>query len=79
MRKLSVALALVGDSRFVVLDECTSAMDVASKRLIWELLLKKKQGRVMIITTHAMDEAEKLGDRIAYVHCVVVGWRRDWR
>ena len=64
-RKLSVAIALIGDSRIVFLDEPTSGMDPYSRRATWDLLKKRKEGRVIILTTHFMDEADALGDRIA--------------
>ncbi len=64
-RKLSVAMALIGGSKVVFLDEPTSGMDPYSRRATWELLRKSKAGRTIILTTHFMDEADLLGDRIA--------------
>jgi ATP-binding cassette subfamily A (ABC1) protein 3 len=64
-RKLCLAIALLGDSKVVFLDEPTSGMDPYSRRSTWELLRQKKAGRVIVLTTHFMDEAEVLGDRIA--------------
>jgi ATP-binding cassette subfamily A (ABC1) protein 3 len=64
-RKLSVAIALIGDSKVVMLDEPTSGMDTSARRRLWEMLKKNKQGRIIILTTHYMDEADILGDRIA--------------
>jgi ABC-type multidrug transport system ATPase subunit len=64
-RKLSVANALCGDPKFLLLDEPTSGMDPFSRRATWELLRKTKQGRVTLLTTHFMDEADILADRIA--------------
>ncbi|KAG8226833.1 hypothetical protein J437_LFUL007090, partial [Ladona fulva] len=66
-RKLSIAVAFVGGSRTVVLDEPTSGVDPYSRRSIWELLIKYKKGRTVILTTHFMDEADLLGDRIAII------------
>lgn len=66
-RKLSLALALAGDPLFVLLDEPTSGMDPHSRRATWELLQRSKAGRVVLLTTHFMDEADVLGDRIAIV------------
>ncbi len=63
-RKLSVGIALIGGSRIVFLDEPSSGMDVSSQRHIWDMLMKSKAGRVIVLTTHSMEEAE-LGDRIA--------------
>ncbi|XP_072578148.1 phospholipid-transporting ATPase ABCA7 isoform X6 [Vulpes vulpes] len=66
-RKLSVAMAFVGGSRVVILDEPTAGVDPASRRSIWELLLKYREGRTLILSTHHLDEAEVLGDRVAVV------------
>uniref|UniRef100_A0A4X2KQE6 ATP binding cassette subfamily A member 7 n=1 Tax=Vombatus ursinus TaxID=29139 RepID=A0A4X2KQE6_VOMUR len=66
-RKLSVAIAFVGGSRVVILDEPTAGVDPFSRRAIWELLLKYRQGRTVILSTHYMDEAELLGDRVAVI------------
>ncbi|KAF1547254.1 ATP-binding cassette sub-family A member 1, partial [Eudyptula albosignata] len=66
-RKLSVAIAFVGGSRVVILDEPTAGVDPYSRRSIWELLLKYRKGRTIILSTHYMDEAELLGDRTAII------------
>ncbi|KAM4805396.1 LOW QUALITY PROTEIN: retinal-specific phospholipid-transporting ATPase ABCA4-like [Urocitellus parryii] len=66
-RKLSVALAFVGDAKVVILDEPTSGVDPYSRRSIWDLLLKYRSGRTIIMSTHHMDEADLLGDRIAII------------
>ena len=50
----SVAIALIGGSRFVILDEPTSGMDPYARRAIWNLLSKHKSGRTMLLTTHYM-------------------------
>lgn len=64
-RKLSIAIALIGGSKFVILDEPTSGMDPESRRQTWEVLQKMRGGRTIILSTHFMDEADLLGDRIA--------------
>ncbi|KAL3869286.1 hypothetical protein ACJMK2_041989, partial [Sinanodonta woodiana] len=66
-RKLSVAIAFVGGSRTVILDEPTAGVDPYARRNIWELLLKFKKDRTIILSTHHMDEADILGDRIAII------------
>ncbi|XP_007906223.1 phospholipid-transporting ATPase ABCA1 [Callorhinchus milii] len=66
-RKLSVAIAFVGGSKTVILDEPTAGVDPYARRGIWELLLKYKPGRTIILSTHHMDEADILGDRIAII------------
>lgn len=63
-RKLSVAIALIGGSKLVLLDEPTSGMDLSARRKLWNMLKNYKTGRIMILTTHYMDEADILGDRI---------------
>uniref|UniRef100_A0A3P9LUM4 P-type phospholipid transporter n=1 Tax=Oryzias latipes TaxID=8090 RepID=A0A3P9LUM4_ORYLA len=63
-RKLSVALAFVGGAKVVVLDEPTSGVDPYSRRSIWDLLLKYRT-RTVIMSTHHMDEADLLSDRVA--------------
>merc|ERR1719210_647628 len=68
-RKLSIACAFVGGSKGVVLDEPTAGVDPYSRRAIWDLLIKYKLGRTIILTTHFMDEADLLGDRITIINC----------
>jgi len=63
-RKLSTAIALCGDSKFVVLDEPTAGMDPLARRELWDLLKDLRKGRTMLLTTHYMDEADVLGDRV---------------
>uniref|UniRef100_A0A671SF71 ATP-binding cassette sub-family A member 3-like n=1 Tax=Sinocyclocheilus anshuiensis TaxID=1608454 RepID=A0A671SF71_9TELE len=64
-RKLSIGIALIGNSKVVMLDEPTSGMDPSARRAIWDLLQGEKRGRTILLTTHFMDEADLLGDRIA--------------
>ncbi|XP_060734060.1 phospholipid-transporting ATPase ABCA1 isoform X1 [Tachysurus vachellii] len=66
-RKLSVAIAFIGGSKVVVLDEPTAGVDPYSRRGIWDLLLKYRKDRTIILSTHYMDEADLLGDRIAII------------
>lgn len=63
-RKLSVAIAICGGSKFIVLDEPTAGMDPLARRELWDLLATLRQGRTMLLTTHYMDEADILGDRV---------------
>ncbi|XP_075638015.1 ABC transporter A family member 1 isoform X2 [Castanea sativa] len=63
-RKLSLGIALIGDSKVIILDEPTSGMDPYSMRLTWQLIKKLRKGRIILLTTHSMDEADELGDRI---------------
>ena len=63
-RKLCIAMALIGNSQLVLLDEPTSGMDVMAKRALWDFLKEFKKDKIIILTTHSLDEAEYLGDRI---------------
>lgn len=57
-------MAFIGDSRLVFLDEPTSGMDTSSRRFIWSLLKNLKRDRIIVLTTHFLDECDYLGDRI---------------
>jgi ABC-type multidrug transport system ATPase subunit len=63
-RKLCVAIAFIGNPKVVFLDEPSSGMDPGSRRATWNMIKKYKKDRIIILTTHYMDEAELLGDRI---------------
>ena len=67
-RKLSVGIAFIGKSDLIMLDEPTSGMDLTARRGMWNMLRANKQGRIIILTTHYMDEADYLGDRIAIMN-----------
>ena len=62
-----MAIAFVGNSRTVILDEPSAGVDPSGRRGIWDLLFKYKKDRTILITTHHMDEADVLGDRIAII------------
>ena len=63
-RKLSIAIALVGGSSVIFLDEPTSGMDITSRRNLWNILKKNIKGKIIILTTHYMEESSELGNRI---------------
>jgi ABC-2 type transport system ATP-binding protein len=65
-QRLSVALALINDPELIFLDEPTTGMDPAARRSLWDLVLALKgRGTTVLLTTHYMEEAEQLCDRIA--------------
>ncbi|XP_067138203.1 LOW QUALITY PROTEIN: phospholipid-transporting ATPase ABCA3-like [Centruroides vittatus] len=64
-RKLSLGIAIIGKSKVLILDEPTSGMDPEARRLIWDLLLEIRQTCTILLSTHYMEEADALGDRIA--------------
>lgn len=66
-RKLSVAIALCGGSKIVIFDEPTAGMDTLNQRLVWNLLLEEKKNRTILLTTHHMNEADLLGDRVIII------------
>ncbi|XP_072168499.1 cholesterol transporter ABCA5-like [Diadema setosum] len=66
-RKLCVGMAIIGNPKVLFLDEPSSGMDPYSRRKMWALLKKQREGRVTLLTTHFMDEADILADRKAIV------------
>ncbi|BFZ14909.1 hypothetical protein BsWGS_17948 [Bradybaena similaris] len=64
-RSLSMAISLIGGSKVVFLDEPSSGMDPSTRRLAWDVLQKHRKNRTILLSTHYMDEADALGDRIA--------------
>lgn len=76
-QRLSVALALVNDPDIVFLDEPTTGMDPQARRQLWGVVLDlKRQGKTILMTTHYMEEAEQICDRVAIVdhgHIIEIG------
>jgi len=70
-RKLSVAIALVGNPKIVFLDEPSTGMDPEARRFMWNVIASTMKGRSVILTTHSMEEAEALSTRIG----IMVGGR----
>src|SRR5262245_32075344 len=67
-QRLAVACALVGDPDLLFLDEPTTGLDPQSRRQLWDLIRSfRDQGRTVLLTTHYMDEAERLCDRVAVI------------
>ncbi len=68
-QKLGVALALVNDPEVCFLDEPTTGLDPHARRSIWEVIRRlRAEGRTVFLTTHYLEEAERLADRIAIIH-----------
>lgn len=63
---------MCGGSKFVVLDEPTAGMDLSARRQMWTMLKEYKMDRIMLLTTHYMDEADILGDRIGIMTAGVI-------
>jgi ABC-2 type transport system ATP-binding protein len=67
-QRLAIALTMVGDADLVFLDEPTTGLDPQARRSLWELILDlKRRGKTILLTTHYMDEAERLCDRVAII------------
>ncbi|EFA80035.1 ABC transporter A family protein [Heterostelium album PN500] len=63
-RRLSVAIGIIGDPQVIVLDEPTTGIDPANRRYIWKLIKSIKKDKLILLTTHSMEEADALGDKI---------------
>ncbi len=75
-RRLSIAMAVIGDPKVLFLDEPTLGLDVLARREIWKIIEKLKKKATIILTTHYMEEAEALSDRIGIMidgHMVMLG------
>jgi ATP-binding cassette, subfamily A (ABC1), member 3 len=64
-RRLSLANAIIGETKLLVLDEPSSGLDPESRRELWDVLLRLKKTNSILVTTHYMEEADVLGDKIA--------------
>ncbi|XP_008203603.1 phospholipid-transporting ATPase ABCA1 isoform X2 [Nasonia vitripennis] len=67
-RRVCLGMAVIGDSSTLILDEPTSGMDPESRRDTWDIILRMRGQKTILISTHDMEEADILGDRIAIVH-----------
>ena len=64
-----MALSLVNDPEVVFLDEPTTGLDPQARRAVWEVIRKlKNEGRTVMLTTHYLEEAEELADRVAIMN-----------
>lgn len=66
-RRLSIAISGLGNPKIIIMDEPTTGLDPVSRRKVWELIQKLKKDRVVILTTHSMEEADILSDKIAII------------
>jgi len=80
-QRLALACAIVGDPELLFLDEPTTGLDPQSRRQLWDLIIElRASGRSIVLTTHYMDEAERLCDRVAIVdhgHVIALGSPRE--
>ena len=63
-RKVSIAMAVIGNPTCVFLDEPTTGLDPNTRRFVWDYIMELKEGRVVVLTTHSMEEADALCGRI---------------
>ncbi|XP_017047859.1 ATP-binding cassette sub-family A member 17 [Drosophila ficusphila] len=63
-RRLSLGIAIAGNTKIVILDEPSSGLDINSRRELWDILLTLRKEKAILVTTHYMEEAEVLGDTI---------------
>ncbi|HEX9382773.1 MAG TPA: ABC transporter ATP-binding protein [Gemmatimonadaceae bacterium] len=80
-QRLAIACALVGNPQLLFLDEPTTGLDPVARRQLWDLISKfQAEGKTIVLTTHYMEEAERLCDRVAIVdhgHVIAMGTPRD--
>jgi len=80
-QRLAIACALVGNPQLLFLDEPTTGLDPVARRQLWDLISKfQAEGKTIVLTTHYMEEAERLCDRVAIVdhgHVIAMGTPHD--
>ncbi|CAG2181208.1 unnamed protein product, partial [Oppiella nova] len=64
-RRLSLGMAMINNTKILILDEPTSGLDPEARRGVWDFLLSIRKERLIMLSTHWMEEADVLGDRIA--------------
>ena len=63
-RRLSIAMGVIGNPKVIFLDEPTTGLDPNTRRFVWDYIMEIKEGRVIVLTTHSMEEADALCNRI---------------
>lgn len=83
-RKMSLAIAVIGNPQVLLLDEPSSGLDAVSKRVMWKALegvrhMRQGRGLAMVFTSHSMEEVAALADRVGIMkkHMLVVGEKRE--
>ena len=66
-RKLSITLSLMGNNNIILLDEPTTGLDINSRKELWKFLKENKKDKIIILTTHSLEEAEFLSDKIGII------------
>jgi len=66
-RRLSVAISLVGDPKIIFLDEPSTGLDPENRRQLWDIMAECRGKRAMVLTTHSMEEADVLCNRIGII------------
>lgn len=64
-RRLSVSIAMIGEPDFIILDEPSTGLDILAREKLWEAVEKSKHNKAIMLTTHSLEEAETLSDRVA--------------
>ena len=79
-RRLTIARSLVNDPDLLLLDEPTTGLDPQARHVVWDRLFRlKQQGKTFVVTTHYMDEAEQLCDRLVVMdHGAIVAEGSPW-
>ena len=67
-RRLSLAIAIVGEPKVVFLDEPTTGLDPRNRQQFWKIIGNIKKGKAVILTTHIMEEADHVSDRIGIIN-----------
>jgi ABC-2 type transport system ATP-binding protein len=66
-RRLNIAMALINDPQIIILDEPTLGLDPQSRRIVWKYISRLKKNRTILLTTHYLEEADFLADRIGII------------